>query len=535
MLGRTAGEIRGKSIVWTARVFTGSPKIEEKSRKIRSPFLVPLSLLSTSPRPPSFSCSEGGALVACRTMPILFRESPNIDHFRRATIRALVPMEREELDANVIVVDDELHAEWLQLLPGQQALPLAAPRQGVSIVCCTQENGLTAGGDRMVTVWWFPMETTSQEPAAGDPWTPLRAPGPTSGADPSGIIFTIFAMLCPLLTITSRGILILIFEVCIRDCPKSWSGLLALAAARVLGITDVAALLAFLAAAERLFTEDSGIIFAAEPHLDFFVHFINAALRASVPVVVAAVHEHAAQMQMSKTAAVEYLAGQFQVEARWLAAAGAPIYEPLRWIIRKTPRPQAAFAWTQIRDLLCDHELPWPVELLLARARMVIIQGGTSFWWRGQGGEVASAAEQEQMRTLWSSRARAKLSCQNAGGVSCGGTWGNWGGMCFNCRHDPTVYARDPCVAKFEHGAGRTGCFGPNDTRGAQCVTCAGKLDKRKRPEGSARAANGGSNVRSAAQLAKCPGCGRQVKACRKAHRENRAPLGKLEICKACS
>jgi hypothetical protein len=85
-------------------------------------------------------------------------------------------------------------------------------------------------------------------------------------------------MLCPLLTITSRGILILIFEVCIRDCPKSWSGLLALAAARVLGITDVAALLAFVAAAERLFTEDSGIIFAAEPHLDFFVHFINAAM-----------------------------------------------------------------------------------------------------------------------------------------------------------------------------------------------------------------------------------------------------------------
>jgi len=61
-------------------------------------------------------------------------------------------------------------------------------------------------GDRMVTVWWFPMKTTSQEPAAGDPWTPLRAPGPTSGADPSGIIFTIFAMLCPLLTITSRGV-----------------------------------------------------------------------------------------------------------------------------------------------------------------------------------------------------------------------------------------------------------------------------------------------------------------------------------------
>ena len=309
MLVQTAaGEIRGKSIVWTARVFSEAPKIAEKSRKQNpnSTFLVPLSLLSTSPRPPAFSRSEGGAPVACRTMPILFRESPDIPHFLRATIRALVPMEREELDANVIVVDDDLHAEWLQLVPGQQALPLAAPRQGVSIVCVTQENGLTADGDRMVTVWWFPMETTSQEPAAGDPWTPLRAPGPTSGADPSGIIFTIFAMLCPLLTITSRGILILIFEVCIRDCPKSWSGLLALAAARVLGITDVAALLAFLAAAERLFTEDSGIIFAAEPHPDLFFHFINAAMYdANLQQVRAGVEDHALRTGTSLQEATE--------------------------------------------------------------------------------------------------------------------------------------------------------------------------------------------------------------------------------------
>ena len=362
--------------------------------------------------------------------------------------------------------------------------------------------------------------------SSGDPWTPLRAPGPTSGADPSGIIFTIFAMLCPLLTITSTGILILIFEVCIRDCPKSWSGLLALAAARVLGITDVAALLAFLAAAERLFTEDSGIIFAAEPHLDFFVHFINAALRANVPVVVAAVHEHAAQMQMSKTAAVEYLAGQFQVEARWLAAAGAPIYEPLRWIIRKTPRPQAAFAWTKIRNVLADHELPWAVALMERRAA----ECNHDFWWRGQGGGVQ---EREQVKTNWTNRARAKVSCQNGGPANCCGTSGYWGGMCIDCRRDPTAYARDPCVAKFEHGAGRTNCYGPNDTRGVQCVTCAGKLDKRKLPEGSARSKGG--KVRSASQLAKCPGCGRQVKVCRKAHRENKAPLGKLEICQACS
>jgi hypothetical protein len=468
-------------------------------------------------------------------MPILFRESPNIDHFRRATIRALVPMEREELDANVIVVDDDLHAEWLQLVPGQQALPLAAPRQGVSIVCCTQENGLTADGDRMVTVWWFPMETTSQEPAAGDPWTPLRAPGPTSGADPSGIIFTIFAMLCPLLTITSRGILILIFEVCIHDCPKSWSGLLALAAARVLGITDVAALLVFLAAAERLFTEDSGIIFAAEPHLDFFVHFINAAMcDANLQQVRAGVEDHALRTGISLQEAIEFLAAEFRAEAKWLALSGAPIYEPLRWILRRTPRPQAAFAWTQIRDILCDHELPWPVDLLLARARLVITQGGTSFWWRGQGGGDASAAEQDRMRTLWSSRAHAKVSCQNGAPANCRGTSSYWGGMCINCRRDPTVYARDPCVAKFENGAGRSNCYGPNDTRGVQCVTCAGKLDKRKLPEGSARAANGGGNVRSVVQLEACPGCGRQVKVCRAARRDNRVPRGKTEVCQAC-
>ena len=38
----------------------------------------------------------------------------------------------------VIVVDDDLQAEWLKLVPGQQALPVeAAPWQGLSIVCCT--------------------------------------------------------------------------------------------------------------------------------------------------------------------------------------------------------------------------------------------------------------------------------------------------------------------------------------------------------------------------------------------------------------
>jgi hypothetical protein len=97
----------------------------------------------------------------------------------------------------------------------------------------------------MVTVWWLKMETTSPEPpaVAADLWSPLhvRAPGPTSGADP-GSIYGFIAMLCPLLTLASRGIMILTFEGCITDCPKSWSGLLAFAAARVLGITEVAAL-----------------------------------------------------------------------------------------------------------------------------------------------------------------------------------------------------------------------------------------------------------------------------------------------------
>ena len=119
---------------------------------------------------------------------------PTIAHFLRATNRARVPMEIDELDANVIVVDDDLQAEWLKLVPGQQAhlpdyLPEAAPWQGLSIVCCTQENGPTADGDRMVTVWWLKMETTSPGPpaVAADLWSPLRVPGPTSGADPGSM------------------------------------------------------------------------------------------------------------------------------------------------------------------------------------------------------------------------------------------------------------------------------------------------------------------------------------------------------------
>jgi hypothetical protein len=239
----------------------------------------------------------------------------------------------------------------------------------------------------------------------------MRAPGPTSGADPRSIIFVIFAMLYHLLTITSRGIMILIFEVCIIDCPKSWSGLLALAAARVLGIQDAAALMAFLVAAEMLFSEESGIVWAAEPQMDFFVSFIDLAMHdvQQLPQVKTAVQDYASRRGVSVQVATDYLAAEFLAEAIWLARAGAPIYEPLRWILRRTPRPQAAFAWTQIRDILTDHELPWSVDLLVSRTRLVITQGGTSFWWRGQGGREATVAEQEQIRTSWTSRARAKF------------------------------------------------------------------------------------------------------------------------------
>ena len=533
MLVRTAGEIRGKSLCGP-RVFS---RVLRKSWKSRGKsvhlfwfrWLFSLFLRGTDHQPGHPLPTPHSAF-----MPIYFRRSPNVGHFVRATKRAMLPILTEEIDDSVVVVDADLQDVWLELIPGQGSLPEDAPAINQSIVYVVEEKGTNIEGQTTVIVWWLE-RAASLLPESADLWTPMRAPGPTSGEDQSQVIFIIYDLLYSTLTTFARSVIILIFEVVLVDCPKSWSGLLALAAARVLGIRDAEAFINFLCTAEMMFTEQDGIIWAAEPQLGFFIHFINAALDAKMPVVVAAVHEHASHMQMSKTAAVEYLAGQFQVEARWLAAAGAPIYEPLRWIIRKTPRPQAAFAWTQIREILCDHELPWPVDLLLARARLVITQGGTSFWWRGQGGGDATAAEQDRMRTLWSSRAQAKVSCQNAPGpANCHGTWGNWGGMCTNCRRDPTAYARDPCVAKFEHGAGRRGCYGPNDTRGSQCVTCAGKLDKRKLAEGSARAANVGSNVRSAVQLEACPGCGRQVKVCRAARRDNRVPRGKTEVCQAC-
>lgn len=129
-----------------------------------------------------------------------------------------------------------------------------------------------------------------------------------------------------------------------------------------------------------------------------------------VPEVVAAVNEHAAQMRFSQQAAV--LAVQFMVEARWLAAAGAPIYKPLRWILRKMPRPQAAFAWTKIRDVLADHELPWAVGLMVGRGN------------RGLDGAPCG-------------RMQSGLLVRRAA-------------ECKVCRQDPEVYASDPCLAKFD-------------------------------------------------------------------------------------
>ena len=177
----------------------------------------------------------------------------------------------------------------------------------MSIVCCVEKNGTTAVDNLpTVTVWWWKMPSKPEQGAAAL-WSPMRAPGPTSGADPRGILFGIFAILCPLLTLTARGIMILIFEVCIVDCPKSWSGLLAFAAARTLGIQDAAALMAFLVAAEMLFSEESGIVWATEPHVDFFVSFIDLAMhQQQLPQVKMAVQDYASRRGVSVQVATDY-------------------------------------------------------------------------------------------------------------------------------------------------------------------------------------------------------------------------------------
>ena len=136
-------------------------KIVEKSRKqFRSPFLVRW-LFSSSPigsAPPSSSFGAHHLSCAPTTPPChytsLFRQSPSLAHFLRATRRVFgVPMENDELEANVIVVDDDVQATWLELVPGQHQLPQPAPPYGMSIVCCVEENGTTAVDNLpMVTV-----------------------------------------------------------------------------------------------------------------------------------------------------------------------------------------------------------------------------------------------------------------------------------------------------------------------------------------------------------------------------------------------
>ena len=119
------------------RVFSRGLRNSLKSLRNKSVLLFWFRwLFSTSSRPPSFSRSEAHPSPAARPPQDAY-PVPTIAHFLRATNRARVPMEIDELDANVIVVDDDLQAEWLKLVPGQQALPEAAPWQGLSIVCCT--------------------------------------------------------------------------------------------------------------------------------------------------------------------------------------------------------------------------------------------------------------------------------------------------------------------------------------------------------------------------------------------------------------
>jgi hypothetical protein len=76
-------------------------------------------------------------------------------------------------------------------------------------------------------VWEKTPPLSGKNPNNPDPWAPMVAPGPQSGrADQSNVIFVIYALLHASLTDFARSVIILIFEVCMVDCPKSWSGLL---------------------------------------------------------------------------------------------------------------------------------------------------------------------------------------------------------------------------------------------------------------------------------------------------------------------
>lgn len=93
--------------------------------------------------------------------------------------------------------------------------------------------------------------------------------------------------------------------------------------------------------------------------------------------------------------------------------------------------------------------------------------------------------------------------------ANCYGIWSSWANICSLCRQDETVFARDLCLVKHIQGFGSTQCFGPNDMKGKQCVTCSGRVDKKKLQEGVPSQRSSG--VRSAQQMEECPGCGRQV------------------------
>ena len=143
-----------------------------------------------------------------------------MQHLVRATKRAGLPILKEEIDDSVVVVNADLQDVWLELIPGQGSLPEDAPAINQSIVYVVEEKGTNIEGQTTVVVWWLE-RAASLLPESADLWTPMRAPGPTSGADPGSITYGFIAMLCPLLTLASRGIMILTFEVCITDCPKS--------------------------------------------------------------------------------------------------------------------------------------------------------------------------------------------------------------------------------------------------------------------------------------------------------------------------
>ena len=70
--------------------------------------------------------------------------------------------------------------------------------------------------------------------------------------------------------------------------------------------------------------QESGIVWATEPHVDFFVSFIDLAMhQQQLPQVKTAVQDYASRRGVSVQVATDYLAAEFMAEAIWLAKAGA--------------------------------------------------------------------------------------------------------------------------------------------------------------------------------------------------------------------